>query len=125
MIYTAPDGIHVLEMATKKTRLLVPFRPEPKKVDGINKPDFIQPGMFRAEHLVVMSRHNYKLEPNVRFSPDKLLVLFTSNMFGPSYVFGVETAKAVNPKPEEVLSTPAIAAKIDPIAKPGPTPGVK
>ena len=44
-------------------------------------------------------------------------------MFGPSYAFGVETAKAVNPKPGEVLSTPAIAAKINPLAKPGSTPG--
>jgi oligogalacturonide lyase len=65
-----------------------------KKVDGINTPDFIQPGMFRAEHLVNMAKHNYKLEPNVRFSPDKTMVIFTSNMFGPSYVFGVEVAKA-------------------------------
>lgn len=70
------------------------FHPEMKKVDGINKPDFIQPGMFHSEHLVNMAKHNYKLEPNVRFSPDKKLVIFTSNMFGPSYVFGVETAKA-------------------------------
>ena len=44
-----------------------------------------------------MSHHYYREEPNVRFSPDKTLVLFTSNMFGPSYVFGVEVAKAVNP----------------------------
>ena len=61
--------------------------------------------------------------PPPAFSPDKSLVLFTSNMFGPSYAFGVETAKAINPKPGEVLSTPAIAAKINPLAKPGSTPG--
>jgi oligogalacturonide lyase len=41
-----------------------------------------------------MSRHNYKLEPNVRFSPDRKMVLFTSNLLGPSYVFGVEVEKA-------------------------------
>jgi oligogalacturonide lyase len=58
-----------------------------------------------------MSAHNYREEPNVRFSPDKKLVIFTANMFGPSYVFGVETAKAVNPDPAEVLSTPEIARK--------------
>ncbi len=29
MIYTAPDGIHVLDMATAKTRLLVPNPPRP------------------------------------------------------------------------------------------------
>ncbi|HVS73602.1 MAG TPA: oligogalacturonate lyase family protein [Phycisphaerae bacterium] len=61
---------------------------------AINQPDFIQPGVLHSEHLVNMSKHNYKLEPNVRFSPDKKMVFFTSNMFGPSYVFGVEVAKA-------------------------------
>jgi oligogalacturonide lyase len=40
-----------------------------------------------------MSNHNYKLEPNVRFSPDHKMVIFTSNMFGPSYVFGVDVEK--------------------------------
>ncbi|RXH55245.1 oligogalacturonate lyase family protein [Granulicella sibirica] len=70
------------------------FHPEMKKVDGINQPGFIQPGVFHAEHLVTMSKHNYRLEPNVRFSPDHKLVIFTSNMFGPSYVFGVEVDKA-------------------------------
>ena len=43
-----------------------------------------------------MSRHNYRLEPNVRFTPDEKMVLFTSNMFGPSYVFGVEVDKAAS-----------------------------
>jgi len=79
----APDGEYI-EL----------FHPEMKRVDGINQPDFIQPGVFHAEHLVNMSKHNYKLEPNVRFSPDSKMVIFTSNMFGPSYVFGVEVAKA-------------------------------
>lgn len=70
------------------------FHPEMKRVDGINSPELIQPGTLHSEHLVNMAKHNYKLEPNVRFSPDKKLVIFTSNMLGPSYVFGVEVAKA-------------------------------
>ena len=61
---------------------------------GINQPDFWQPGVFHAEHLVNMEHHNYRLEPNVRFSPDRKLVIFTGNMFGLSYVFGVETEKS-------------------------------
>ncbi len=84
---------------------------------ALNEPDFFQPGIFHSEHLVDMSRHNYKIEPNVRFSPDKSLVIFTSNMFGPSYVFGVEVAQAKNPKPSEVVSTPELAARVNP-AKP-------
>jgi oligogalacturonide lyase len=91
------------------------FHPEMIRVDGLNSPDFFQPGVFRSEHLVNMSAHNYKLEPNVRFSPDKSLVIFTSNMFGPSYVFAVETAKAVNPNPSDVLSTPELAHRFNPV----------
>ncbi len=79
----APDGEYI-EL----------FHPRMIKVDGINQPDFYQPGVFHSERLVNMSKHNYKLEPNVRFSPDKKLVIFTSNMYGPSYVFGVEVDKA-------------------------------
>jgi oligogalacturonide lyase len=70
------------------------FHPEMIPITGINQPDYWQPGVFHSEHLVNMARHNYRLEPNVRFSPDRKLVIFTSNMFGPSYVFGVKTDKS-------------------------------
>jgi len=72
------------------------FHPEMLPVSGRNQADFWQPGIFHSEHLVNMAHHNYRLEPNVRFSPDKKLVIFTSNMFGPSYVFAVETEKGSN-----------------------------
>ena len=88
--------------------------------ESLNDPTFWQPGVFHSEHLVNMAHHNYRLEPNVRFSPDKKIVFFTSNMFGPSYLFGVEVDKAENPSPAEVLSTPELAAKFNP-TKPTPT----
>ena len=71
------------------------FRPQPLKAEGeLNEPEFWQPGVFETEHLVNMKQHNYRMEPNVRFSPDSQMVIFSSNMFGPSYVFGVEVEKA-------------------------------
>ena len=71
------------------------FRPEAITADGeLNEPGFWQPGKFHTEHLVNMKWHNYRMEPNVRFSPDDTMVIFSSNMFGPSYVFGVEVGKA-------------------------------
>jgi len=74
------------------------FRPEmPRQTDGINDKSFVQPRIFRAEKLVNMSKHNYTLEPNVSFTPDQKMVIFRSNMFGPTYVFGVEVEKATNP----------------------------
>ncbi len=91
--------------------------------DTLNAPDFWQPGVFHAEHLVNMSHHNYREEPNVRFSPDKKLVLFTSNMFGPSYVFGVEVAKA-DASATDVQSTPDLARQFNPV-EPKPTRDVR
>jgi oligogalacturonide lyase len=85
---------------------------------ALNEPTFWQPGVFHSEHLVNMSHHYYREEPNVRFSPDKTLVIFTSNMFGPSYVFGAEVAKAVNPPAEDVQSTPDLARKFNPVEPP-------
>jgi oligogalacturonide lyase len=58
-----------------------------------------------------MSIHNYRLEPNVRFSPDKKLVIFTSNLFGSSYVFGVEVDKADHPPATQIHSTPKLASR--------------
>jgi oligogalacturonide lyase len=72
------------------------FRPELVKNIGIANKDFIIPGVLRSEKLVNMSKHNYALEPNVRFTPDMKMIIFRSNMFGPTYVFGVEIAKVVN-----------------------------
>jgi oligogalacturonide lyase len=86
---------------------------------ALNGPDFWQPGVFQAEHLVNMSHHYYREEPNVRFSPDKKLVIFTSNMFGPSYVFAAEVAKAVDHDPAEVVSTPELARRFNPADPPG------
>jgi len=42
-----------------------------------------------------MSRHDYRLEPNVSFTPDQKWVVFRSNMHGDTYVYAVEVAKAV------------------------------
>src|SRR5277367_21292 len=81
---------------------------------ALNEPTFWQPGVFKSEHLVNMSHHYYREEPNVRFSPDKSLVLFTSNMFGPSYVFGVEVKKTENPTAADIQSTPELAATYNP-----------
>ena len=86
--------------------------------DGaLNDPNFFQPGVFKSEHLVNMAHQNYRAEPNPRFSPDKKYVFFTSNMFGRSYIFAAEVAKATDTK--DAVSTPELATKFNPIM---PTP---
>ncbi len=70
------------------------FHPQLIKGEGIDLPGFFQPGVFHSERLVNMSKHNYRLEPNVSFTPDMKWIVFRSNMFGPTYVFAVEVARA-------------------------------
>jgi oligogalacturonide lyase len=72
------------------------FRPELLEDKGLPDPHFVRPGVLHAERLVNMSKHEYRLEPNVSFTPDQQWVVFRSNMFGATYVFAVEVAKRAN-----------------------------
>jgi len=62
--------------------------------------DLIKGGYLKAEKLVNMAKtaihgeHNYLLEPNAFFSADQKYIIFRSDMFGPTYAFAVEVAKA-------------------------------
>jgi oligogalacturonide lyase len=71
------------------------FRPELIPNRGMADPALITPGVLRAEKLVNMKNHNYRLEPNVAFSPDEKWIIFRSNMHGESHVYAVEVAKQV------------------------------
>ena len=77
------------------------FRPERvPDVAGIktaNADHLIDIGFFKSERLVNMSKHDYRLEPNVTFSPDMKWIVFRSNMLGPVHVFAVEIAKSAKP----------------------------
>jgi oligogalacturonide lyase len=48
---------------------------------------------LQAERLVDLSRHDYRLEPNVTFTPDGKWVVFRSNLHGPTHVYAVEVKK--------------------------------
>jgi oligogalacturonide lyase len=66
------------------------------KTDGVwtNRKEFVKPGYFKAEKLVNLAKHDYRLEPNVTFTPDQKWIVFRSNMLGPTHVFAVELKKA-------------------------------
>ena len=87
MVARAPDG-----------KWIYLFRPERvPHVAGIkaaNSESLIDVGIFQSERLVNMSKHDYRLEPNVTFSPDMKWVVFRSNMLGPTHVYAVEIAKS-------------------------------
>lgn len=69
------------------------FRPELIPNRGIDQPEFVQPGVFHSERLVNMANHNYRLEPNVQFTPDGKWIVFRSNMSGATQVYEVEVNK--------------------------------
>ena len=49
---------------------------------------------LESEKLVNMKHHQYKLEPNVHFSPDAKWVIFRANFEGVEGVYAVETKKS-------------------------------
>ncbi len=87
MVARAPDG-----------KWIYLFRPEHVPdvagVKAANSDALIDIGFFKSERLVNMSKHDYRLEPNVTFSPDMKWIVFRSNMLGPNHVYAVEIAKA-------------------------------
>ena len=56
--------------------------------------DLVKAGYLRSERLVDLSKHDYRLEPNVTFTPDAKWVVFRSNMHGSTHVYAVEVEKA-------------------------------
>lgn len=72
------------------------FRPEMLKRTGLpeDAAKQVKVGVFKAERLVDMSKHDYELEPNVTFTPDGKWIVFRSNMHGPTHVYAVEVARA-------------------------------
>jgi oligogalacturonide lyase len=50
-------------------------------------------GRFVSEKLVDLSKHDYRLEPNLTFTPDGKWIVFRSNMEGERHVYAVEVAK--------------------------------
>ncbi|MCH5718346.1 TolB-like translocation protein [Niabella hibiscisoli] len=45
---------------------------------------------FRSEKLVNMKHHQYRLEPNVHFSPDQKWIIFRANFEGKENIYAVE-----------------------------------
>jgi oligogalacturonide lyase len=70
------------------------FTPEnPPQSDKAEKEGW-KKGTLKVEKLVDLSAHNYKLEPNVTFTPNGKWIVFRSNMHGPTHVYAVEVKKS-------------------------------
>jgi oligogalacturonide lyase len=51
-------------------------------------------GTLKVERLVDLSKHDYRLEPNVTFTPDSKWIVFRSNLHGASHVYAVEVKRS-------------------------------
>ena len=86
MVAHAPDG-----------KWLYLFKPEIIEDLGVSAPNadqLVRPGVLRSHKLVNMKTHDYRLEPNLRFSPDGQWIFFRSNMHGPTHAYAVRLAKS-------------------------------
>ena len=73
------------------------FRPElieDRSAGKVETKNLIQTGVFHAEKLVNLAKHDYALEPNGMFSPDQKWLVFRSNMSGANQAYAVELEKA-------------------------------
>jgi oligogalacturonide lyase len=72
------------------------FRPKLITMTGLPEKaaEQVTIGTFESERLVDISNHDYRLEPNVTFTPDGKWIVFRSNMHGPTHVYAVEVAQA-------------------------------
>lgn len=77
--YDAPDGKY-LYLFTPKAILDV------ASIHANNAIDLIAPGTLETEKIVDMRRHDYRLEPNITFTPDGRWMIFRSNMDGSNQV---------------------------------------
>lgn len=68
--------------------------PDVAGIHAANADQLIQPGRLVHERLVDMSRHDYRLEPNIHFTPDDKWIVFRSNMEGSPAIYAVEVARA-------------------------------
>ncbi len=55
--------------------------------------NLIRTGYLESERLVNLAKHNYRLEPNVTFTPDGKWIVFRSNLHGAVHTYAVEVAR--------------------------------
>lgn len=87
MVAHAPDGKWIYLFKPRGI-------PDVAGISAPNAEDLIHPGRLESIRLVDMRHHDYRLEPNVTFTPDGHRVLFRSNMHGATHVYAVELSES-------------------------------
>jgi len=87
MVAHAPDGKYLYLFTPEAI-------PDVADIHAPNADSLIVPGTLGAEKLVDMRRHDYRLEPNMTFTPDGKWVVFRGNFEGAPHIYAVEVWKA-------------------------------
>lgn len=85
-------GDHEMVARATDGKYLYLFEPQIIEDLGVSAPNadqLVRPGTLKSTRLVDMSRHDYRVEPNVHFSPDNRYLVFRSNMHGPIHAYAV------------------------------------
>lgn len=85
-------GDHEMVARAEDGKYLYLFEPqiiEDIAVSAPNAAELIRPGKLKSTKLVDMNRHDYRVEPNIQFSPDNKYLVFRSNMHGPIHTYAV------------------------------------
>lgn len=96
-LFAGDGGDEDMVARSKNGKWLYLFEPEIIEDLGVSAPnaaDLIRPGVLRATRILNMAKHDYRVEPNLQFTPDGKWLVFRSNMHGPIHVYAVEVAKA-------------------------------
>ena len=86
MVAHAPDGKYLYLFTPRAI-------PDVAGIHADNAADLIAPGTLEAEKIVDMRRHDYRLEPNITFTPDGQWMIFRSNMDGSNQVYAARVAR--------------------------------
>jgi oligogalacturonide lyase len=95
--FAGDGGDEEMVAHSKDGKWLYRFTPKAiPDVAGISAPNavhLVHAGTLQAEKLVDMRKHDYRLEPNLHFTPDGKRIIFRSNMHGPVHTYIVDLEK--------------------------------
>lgn len=83
MVAHAPDGKYLYLFTPRDI-------PDVAGIHADNSEALISPGTLGVEKIVDMRKHDYRLEPNITFTPDGKWMIFRSNMEGENHIYGVQ-----------------------------------
>lgn len=64
---------------------------------GVSAPDakdLVRPAVLHPKRIADLRKHDYRVEPNIQFSPDNRWLVFRSNMHGPIHTYAVDMTSA-------------------------------